>query len=507
MARRASQGRRALRTVLFTDIVGSTELATQLGDRTWRDLLGRHHARLRRALRQHGGREVDTAGDGFFAVFAEPGEAIRSALMCIEAVRDLGIELRAGLHIGETEEIDGKAGGVAVHIAARVMALAGAGEVLVTGTLADLAMGGDLEFEDRGSHQLKGVPGTWRVLRVMTRTPIEHAVVNDDGAWRPSRRLLAALAIAGALVLVIAAGAAFLLGRQGPPGGVSAGPNTIARIDPLSNGIADTIRVGTGPTALAGGGAAIWVANLDDRTVSRVDPANRLEVVRPGGVGVPTSVAVAEGSAWVADVAGALYVIDGRTNQVVRVFEGVAAGSAIAAGEGAVWVLDSIADRVVRVDPRTRQISATIDIPEGSGSIAIAAGEGGIWVANRLNNTLTRIDPEAAQVVVARIALCCRPSSVSVGGGYVWVASQESDRVSRITPATNSATLTLEVGDAPAGVAADENATWVANGLASTLSRFDSSNQLIATVDLPAQPTALLLVDGSLWVALRASSR
>jgi len=147
-----------LSTVLFTDIVGSTERQAALGDRGWKDLIERHHAAIRTALDRWHGTENDTAGDGFYATFDGPARAIRCALEIEEHVRDLGIEVRAGVHTGECELIDGKAGGITVTIGARIAALAGGSQVLISQTVKDLVAGSGLTFSDAGEHNLKGVP-------------------------------------------------------------------------------------------------------------------------------------------------------------------------------------------------------------------------------------------------------------------------------------------------------------------------------------------------------------
>jgi class 3 adenylate cyclase len=157
---------RVLATVLFTDIVGSTERATELGDRRWRQLLDQHHSLVRRQLERFDGREVDTAGDGFLATFDGPARAIRCADSLRVGVRALGLEIRAGLHTGECEVVGDGVRGIAVHTGARVAALAGTGEVLVSSTVKDLVAGSGIEFEDRGTHKLKGVPGEWRLYAV-----------------------------------------------------------------------------------------------------------------------------------------------------------------------------------------------------------------------------------------------------------------------------------------------------------------------------------------------------
>jgi class 3 adenylate cyclase/pimeloyl-ACP methyl ester carboxylesterase len=157
---------RVLATVLFTDIVGSTQQAATVGDRRWRELVERHHATIRTLLARYRGVELDTAGDGFFATFEGPARAVRCAMAITEAIRPLGLEVRAGLHTGEVSRVDGKVGGLAVNIGARVAAMAAPSEVLVSQTLRDLLVGSDLEFADRGAHELKGVPGRWNVYAV-----------------------------------------------------------------------------------------------------------------------------------------------------------------------------------------------------------------------------------------------------------------------------------------------------------------------------------------------------
>ena len=165
-SRRARDPDRVLATVLFTDIVGSTEVAVELGDRRWRELVERHHAAVRRELATWKGREIDTAGDGFFATFDGPARAIRAACAIRDAVAGLDLRIRAGLHTGECELSGEKVSGIAVHTGARVAAQAEAGEVLVSSTVKDLVAGSGISFRDRGEHELKGV-GAWRLYSVV----------------------------------------------------------------------------------------------------------------------------------------------------------------------------------------------------------------------------------------------------------------------------------------------------------------------------------------------------
>jgi len=165
-SRGAGESERALATILFTDIVGSTVRAAELGDRRWRALLERHDAAVRRQLSLHRGREVKTMGDGFLATFDGPARAIRCACALQEEVQGLGIEVRAGIHTGEVELIGDDVGGIAVNIGARIGALAGAGEVLVSSTVRELVVGSGLEFAERGTQTLKGAPGEWRLFAI-----------------------------------------------------------------------------------------------------------------------------------------------------------------------------------------------------------------------------------------------------------------------------------------------------------------------------------------------------
>jgi class 3 adenylate cyclase len=166
--RHAPTTTRVLATVLFTDIVGSTEQAAALGDKAWKDLLDRHDGVVRRQLERFGGREVNTVGDGFLATFDGPGRAIECGRAIRDAVKGLHVDVRVGLHTGEIELRGDDVAGIAVHLAQRVSALARPSEVLVSRTVTDLVAGSGIEFEDRGEHELKGVPGLWRLYSVVS---------------------------------------------------------------------------------------------------------------------------------------------------------------------------------------------------------------------------------------------------------------------------------------------------------------------------------------------------
>jgi class 3 adenylate cyclase len=192
---------RVLATVLFTDIVDSTSRAARLGDARWRELLERHDALVREHVQGAGGRVIKSTGDGAFASFSGPARAVRCAQDLLAAIADTGLHARAGVHTGECEAIDGDLAGLAVHIGARVAALARAGEVLVSSTVKDLVVGSGLRFADRGERELKGVPGLWRTYAVdddaPTEPPLEpaaeHLTAGDRATIRMARRAPALL--------------------------------------------------------------------------------------------------------------------------------------------------------------------------------------------------------------------------------------------------------------------------------------------------------------------------
>ena len=165
--RSAPEHDRVLATVLFTDVVDATKRAGEIGDRAWKELLNQHNFFVRQQLQRHRGREIDTAGDGFLATFDGPARAVRCGRAIVDAVKTLGLRVRAGVHTGECEVMGEKLSGIAVHIGARVAALAAPDEVLVSSTVKDLVAGSGLRFEGRGVHVLKGVPGEWTLLAAM----------------------------------------------------------------------------------------------------------------------------------------------------------------------------------------------------------------------------------------------------------------------------------------------------------------------------------------------------
>ena len=291
----------ALATVLFTDIVGSSLFASALGDRRWRVLLDRHHAIVRKAIKRHRGKEIDTAGDGFFASFSDQVDAIRCACQISDDVTALGIEVRAGCHVGQAEVMGKKLGGVTVHVGARVMAEAGPSEVLVSSMLKDLVPASGFSFSDRGIHQLKNIDGDWHL----------YAVTGVDGAPRPARpdpeeaarlreeikppplteRRSGRIGIS-ALALILAAGAVIFIANRPHP--IEVQPNSLVQIDPNTNGIVADVAVQDPDGAqitFVPPTHEIWVLSQQDQVISVVDA--RTHAVRPvpvaGGAAEPAA--------------------------------------------------------------------------------------------------------------------------------------------------------------------------------------------------------------------------
>src|SRR5918996_1619183 len=218
-------GGRGLGAVLFTDIVGSTAIAAEMGNARWSALVSRHHRLIRGEVRRFGGREQDTAGDGFFVTFERPVDAIRCAAASADAVRALGIEIRAGVSFGQLEQVEGKAGGLIVNTAARVMSVAGPGEVLVPAAMKDLVPGTGISFDDHGTHHLKGIEGELRLFRVSEvdgRPPPEPLDTQEAAERRaaiaPGTSRRAGLVVGGLAASVVAIVAIVVLAGNEPTG-------------------------------------------------------------------------------------------------------------------------------------------------------------------------------------------------------------------------------------------------------------------------------------------------
>ncbi|MGZ4104947.1 MAG: adenylate/guanylate cyclase domain-containing protein [Actinomycetota bacterium] len=514
MRRRRDDGR-ALATVLFTDIVGSTELASELGDVHWKQVLATHHGVVRKTLKRYNGHEVDTAGDGFFATFARPADAIRCASDIIDQLREIGIHIRAGIHMGEVEQMGAKVGGIAVHIGARVAAKAGADEILVSSTVRDLVSGSDIRFGERGAYDLKGVPGQWNLLAVereLKEGVPDRPLVEAPQAKAARRRTIPALAagIAAALLLVIVLALVLLLRGSGTSNVVAVpGPNTASRIDPRSNHFAGTVTVGDGPVDAVAGGGSIWVLNAADQTFSRIDATSGKLVSAARSVGgTPTGVAFGAGSIWIttqfgstSGQSGSVLRFDpggGGPKKVIPVGNGVAS---IAFGDGAIWVTNTVTNTVSQIDTDANAVVATT--PVGNSPQAVVAGGGSVWVANTLDNSVWKIDEKTGHVL-SRVTLLAPPTGLALDGTTLWVVSETGNTVSKVDASSGTTVATIPVGAQPAAIVAGPSGVWVVADAGHDVERIDpAKSSVTARLKVDGSPDGIALDGDRVWVTVR----
>ena len=503
----------------MTDIVGSTEHAADLGDSAWRELLQQHHALIRAELRRHGGREMDTAGDGFFVTFDAPATAVGCVLAIADAVRALGLEIRAGVHVGEVQQMAGKVTGISVVIASRIMANAAGGEVLVSSTVRDLVAGSGLAFEDRGVRSLKGVPGEWRVHAV-SRAEAEAAA---PGLPQTSREMRAAAvrraqsrpiwqrrprftaAVAAALAVTLVASGLLLWKPWQPPALAGVSENSIAVIDRDRNEVIGETAVGTRPGGIAVGEGYAWVTNTGSDTVSQIDLETGAMLSRISVGRSPVGIAVAEGSVWVANSGDRTITrINAEIGQVAGEPIHVGNGpTAIAAVGSVVWVANATDSTVVSVDARTGEVGGTTGV--GAGPIALAADETAVWVVSEDGASVAQLDPVTGVTLATPIQLAVRPTGIALDAESAWVTAADGT-VTRIDRADNRITSTLEIGGSLTAIAVSGAWIWVGSQ-EGRVDRLDPVSQTIVPEPISAGSAvgALAEVDGQVWLAAQAS--
>jgi class 3 adenylate cyclase/streptogramin lyase len=499
-------GRSALVTVLFTDIVGSTEIASEMGDKRWRELLARHHRIVRSELRRYGGREVDTAGDGFFAAFDRPAQAVRCACSIIQAVRELGIEVRAGVHVGEAEVIGRGLGGMAVHTGARIAALAGPGEVLVSGTLRDLVPGATFRFDDRGARDLKGVRESPRVLAV---TEVDETTLPPplDGQEAVSRRRAIAprpahrrrpVWIAAGIAGVAAATAIILLVRSNeePRDRPATVRDVAILVDPVDRRVEATVQLPPGQMGLLErsqvlvGLGGVWVMNGE--CVCRIDPeTGEVDAIR---VGFPAQIALGHRAVWVSTLDNFVYPIEAAADEaseaialpLQQIFH-----ASVTTTEDAVWV--AYTNQLARIDPIAQTLSDPVNLRHGADDI-IGVGRD-LWVVDQLGRTLYRYDADAD--LIQSLELQVTPDDVVAGpDGSLWVLNRSGGTVTRVDVEGRPG-QPIRVGADPTDVAVGPDAVWIADHTARTIQRIDPRlEQKDEPIRLPG-PVAAIGVDGA----------
>ena len=511
-------------TFLFTDIEGSTRLLKQLRDR-YSVVLVEHQRLLRAAFAAHGGHEVDTQGDSFFVAFASARGAMLAAVEGQLALRShhwpdgVEVKVRMGLHTGHAVAAEGRYTGLAVHRAARIGAAGHGGQILVSQATQTL-----LEDEEEDLHiflrdldeqRLKDLDRPVRLYQVVAdglsesfpplRGEAELPAAAEAALRPPLWRRPAALAAAAVALLTLGAVAAFLATRDSTSGLSAVQPNHLGLIDPGTNEIVAEVPVGIRPGPVAAGAGSVWVGNLEDRTLTRVDPAQRTPTATISLDGrTPTGVAVGEGAVWVAQGRlGQLSRVDPQFNQLAETIDVAAQGyvqGAVAVGVGSVWTAYG-ESTLARIDPA--QVRVLVSSFAGGVPAALVVARGSVWVANSGESTVSRFDPTTIEEGPLRtISVGSRPTGIAYGADAIWVANSGDDTVTRIDPSTYS-TTTIPVGSEPVAVAVGAGAVWVTNRADRTICRIDpATNEVIRTIEIGNAPAGIAVADGFVWFAV-----
>jgi YVTN family beta-propeller protein len=514
-------------TFLFTDIEGSTRLVKQLRER-YGEVLHEHQRLLRASFEAHGGYEVDTQGDSFFVTFSSARDALLAAVEGQLALSShswpegVQIRVRMGLHTGQAIASGGRYTGLAVHRAARIGAAAHGGQILVSQATQTLLEDEEEDLHvflrDLGQQRLKdldrpvrlyqaaadGLPTSFPPLRAEAElAQAAEAAIRPMPLWR---RPLVLGAAALAFVAVLAAAVFATRDSGGGLGGVQA--NHVGVIDTETNEIVAEIPVGIRPGPVAVGAGSVWVGNLQDRNLTRIDPAQRSAVATISLESrTPTGIAVGLGAVWVAHgLRGEISRVDPQFGQVTRSIPvaGTAFGSpngSVAIGAGSVWAVfgDST---LARIDAAGELLGRSL---AGSQPAGVVVAAGSVWVTNSGDATVHRFSPETfRQDPLQKFNVSRRPTGITYADGAIWVANSGDAVVTRIDPGSG-ATLQVSVGEGPSALANDSDAVWVANGTAGTVSRIDpNTNEVVATIKTGNAPSGIAAADGFLWVTVQA---
>jgi YVTN family beta-propeller protein len=513
-------------TFLFTDLEGSTRLVKQLRDR-YGQVLRDHQRLLRDAFAAHSGYEVDTQGDSFFVAFASARDALLAAvegqLALLSHAWPDGVEIkvRMGLHTGQAVAHDGRYTGLAVHRAARIGAAGHGGQILVSQATQTLLEDEEEDLHvflrDLGEQRLKDLDRPVRLYQAAADgLPTSFPPVRGDAAlaqaaeaaiappfWRRRLALLVAVAFAFALAAV-----AVLVLRDGGSGLAGVGPNTVGVIDPDTNRLVAEIPVGIRPGPIAAGADSLWVGNVEDRNLTRVDPVQRAASATISLNGrTPTGIAVGLGSVWVAHgLLGDVSLVDPQFGQVTRSVDvaGTAFGSpngVVALGSDSAWAAfgDSTLARLDRAGAVLERGFA------GTQPAGLVVAGAAVWVSNSGDATVQRFNPETfAEGPLRTFNVGTRPVGLAYADGAVWVAVAGDGIVTRIDPASG-ATTQIEVEEGSSAVTAGAGSVWVANTVAGTVSRIDpKTNEVVAMIETGNAPAGVAFANGEVWVAVQA---
>jgi len=517
-------------TFLFTDIEGSTRLLKQLRER-YAEVLAEHQRLLRGAFAAHGGYEVDTQGDAFFVAFTSAREALlaavdgQRALLAHRWPDDVEVKVRMGLHTGHAVASDDRYTGLAVHRAARIGAAGHGGQVLVSQATQTLLEDDEedlrVSLRDLGEQRLKdldrpvrlyqaasdGLPDSFPPLRGEAEVPPALEAALRRPAWRRPLALAAAALVVAALIALAA-----LLGARDSSSGLNGvRPNHVGIVDPATGEIVGEVPVGIRPGPVTESAGSVWVGNVDDRTLTRIDPVTRAAVATVSLESrTPTGIAAGAGALWVAHGRrGELSQVDPQFNRLTTTVEitpleassGPGLG-VVAVGEGAVWAAYGDAT-LVRVDPVTVRVEDSG--LTGGAPAALVLARGSVWVANSSDATVSRFDLSTiVDGPLRTVSVGQRPVGIAYGADAIWVSNSGDGTVTRIDASTY-ATATIAVGSEPVAVAFGENAVWVANRGERTISRIDpATSEVVDTIEVGNVPAGVAVADGMVWVTVEA---
>jgi class 3 adenylate cyclase/streptogramin lyase len=514
------RGRPKLVTILFTDIVGSSDIAVAVGDLRWKALLEAHNRIVRHALRRHGGKELDTAGDGFFAVFDRQAESIRCAVEIVEGVREIGLEVRAGLHVGEAELIGGKVGGVAVHTGARVGAVGGPGEVVVSSVLRDLVPGAGIDFRDLGDRRLKGVPEEVRLWSVRSVNGVDVARPLDPSEaaerWErvPVRARTRTAQVVGAVVgLSVVAGLIgfLLLAPEEPtpePPVVSIQPNTLVKIDPASMDIDARYELSAVPQGVVFAEGLVWI--LEDGLLEVLDPSSP-EIRQRTGFGFePCMIAVMSSGVVVGDCEhDQIYRVDTdlRVRRWIRV-PSFGDGFSVIETVSGLWVIAgyegegpkaSVEDRMFLLDPSSGDVLRERPLTDSTGDAWQVAEAGGyLWTFNFTTGSVLRIAPSTLEV--SEMESVSEPRSIASNDDWVWLADNGQDEMLQIDPANGDVVDRPETGGF---LTATDGAVWAVD--THEVTRVNEDGEITGRIELlfPNFFNPAVYGGGALWIAVQ----
>jgi YVTN family beta-propeller protein len=497
---------------LIADVRGWTMFTQERGDEDAARLAARFAEVTRSVVEAHRGNVLELRGDEALVVFGSPRSAIRGAValqqrFVEETISDPSLPLTVGIGLdaGEAVPVEGGYRGGALNVAARLCSLARAGEVLASREIVHLARRVEaVRFTERGPAELKGLDKPVHVVVVRSEDRDEAQAIAPfvRSAAPPPRRRWKAVAALAAFAVVATLIAVPLLGRDAEANSEIA-PNSIGVLDPDSGELTATLDLEDRPGAVAASADAVWVANPDVGTITRIDPSEQeiRDTIRVGEN--PTGVAVGAGAVWVVNSGGpSVSRINAETSEVVDTIEVGNGPAGIAVDEEGVWVTNLFDGTVSRIDPDDGEV---VEIPVGTDPRGIAIGFDSVWVGLAGSNTVVRVDPDSNSVTQS-IGVGNAPGSLAVSADAVWVVNTLDDTVSRIDPDTNSVAGTIAVGDGPSGIATVQGTVWVANESDGTLSRIEPGQTAAARTLIGSVPQGLADVNGDLWVSVRGTA-